>query len=91
LVQGGLPLYNVMHLTGHKSLSMVQRYAHLAPDFQEEAIQVLDSQRQPQRHNMGTVVPALLDKSASKSLKGMVPPARLELATPALRMRCSTN
>jgi integrase len=31
LVQGGVPLYNVMHLTGHKSLEMVQRYAHLAP------------------------------------------------------------
>ena len=42
LVQGGVPLYDVMHLTGHKSLEMVQRYAHLAPDFQEEAIAVLD-------------------------------------------------
>ena len=31
LVQGGVPLYDVMHLTGHKSLQMVQRYAHLAP------------------------------------------------------------
>jgi len=45
LVQGGVPLYNVMHLTGHKSLEMVQRYAHLAPDFQEGAIAVLDSDR----------------------------------------------
>ena len=87
LVQGGLPLYNVMHLTGHKSLSMVQRYAHLAPDFQEEAIQVLDSQR----HNMGTVSPAPMDNMSSKSLERVVPPARFELATPALRMRCSTN
>ena len=42
LVQGGVPLYNVMHLTGHKSLEMVQRYAHLAPEFQEAAIAVLD-------------------------------------------------
>ena len=40
LVQGGIPLYNVMHLTGHKSLSMVQRYAHLAPDFQEGAMHI---------------------------------------------------
>ena len=91
LVQGGVPLYNVMSLTGHKSLSMVQRYAHLAPDFQEEAIKVLDSQRQPERHNMGTVAPAPVEDISSKSLKGMVPLARLELATPALRMRCSTN
>jgi len=42
LVQGGVPLYNVMHLTGHKSLEMVQRYAHLSPEFQEAAIAVLD-------------------------------------------------
>ena len=59
LVQGGVPLYNVMHLTGHKSLEMVQRYAHLAPDFQEGAIAVLDSDRNGETeglgHNLGTV------------------------------------
>ena len=42
LVQGGVPLYNVMHLTGHKSLEMDQRFAHLAPEYQEAAIAVLD-------------------------------------------------
>ncbi|MDC1213680.1 site-specific integrase [Rhodospirillales bacterium] len=42
LLQGGLPLYEVMNLAGHKSLEMVQRYAHLAPDFQTRAISVLD-------------------------------------------------
>ena len=51
LVQGGVPLYDVMHLTGHKSLQMVQRYAHLAPDYQERAMQALDSFG----HNLGTV------------------------------------
>jgi integrase len=51
LVQGGVPLYDVMHLTGHKSLQMVQRYAHLAPDYQERAIQALDGLG----HNLGTV------------------------------------
>jgi len=91
LVQGGVPLYNVMHLTGHKSLSMVQRYAHLAPDFQEGAIQVLDSQRPSIGHNSGTPLPARTSKEPSKSLGEMVPPAGLEPATPALRMLCSTN
>ena len=43
LVQQGVSLYEVMHLTGHKSVSMVQRYAHLAPDFQETAIAALES------------------------------------------------
>ena len=43
LVQAKVPLYDVMHLTGHKSLEMVQRYSHLAPDYAEEAIKALDS------------------------------------------------
>ncbi len=59
LVQGGVPLFEVMHLTGHKSLSMVQRYAHLAPDFQEGAIRVLDKRlKTPDRelrHVLGTL------------------------------------
>lgn len=42
LVQNGVSIYEVMHLTGHKTLSMVQRYAHLAPDFQKSAIAALD-------------------------------------------------
>lgn len=42
LAQGGLPLYDLMHLMGHKSLEMVQRYAHLAPDYQKDAMRVLD-------------------------------------------------
>lgn len=43
LVQQGVSLYEVMHLTGHKSFDMVQRYAHLAPDFQERAIAALNT------------------------------------------------
>lgn len=43
LVQQGVSLYEVMHLTGHKSFEMVQRYAHLAPDFQERAIGALNT------------------------------------------------
>lgn len=41
-MQRGVPLYEVMQLTGHKSLVMVQRYAHLAPEFQERAIGALN-------------------------------------------------
>lgn len=43
LVQAGVPLYDVMHMTGHKSLEMVQRYSHLAPDYQERALEALNS------------------------------------------------
>ena len=41
LVQGGVPLYDVMHLTGHKSLDMVQRYAHLAPEHKAAAVNLI--------------------------------------------------
>ncbi|MBL4691599.1 MAG: tyrosine-type recombinase/integrase [Rhodospirillales bacterium] len=51
LVQQGLPLYEVMHMTGHKSLVMVQRYAHLAPEFQERAIVALNRYG----HDLGTL------------------------------------
>ena len=43
LVQGGVQLYEVQHLLGHKSFDMVQRYAHLAPDCQEGPMDVLDA------------------------------------------------
>jgi hypothetical protein len=32
LVQRGVPLYTVQRLLGHQSISMTERYAHLAPD-----------------------------------------------------------
>ena len=51
LVQQGLPLYEVMHMTGHKSLVMVQRYAHLAPEFQERALVALNRYG----HDLGTL------------------------------------
>jgi integrase len=51
LVQDGVPLYDVMHMMGHKSLAMVQRYAHLAPDYQDRAVQALNRFG----HNLDTV------------------------------------
>ena len=32
-----------MNLTGHRSLEMVQRYAHLAPNYQEGEIELLNA------------------------------------------------
>ena len=53
LVQRGVPLYEVMQLTGHKSLVMVQRYAHLAPEFQERAISALNDVVGPAKDQPG--------------------------------------
>ena len=42
LVQGGVPLYNIHQFIGYNLLDMVKRYAHLASDYQEKAIQALN-------------------------------------------------
>lgn len=42
LVMKGVDLRTVMELLGHKSLKMVLRYAHLAPDHKSKAVHVLD-------------------------------------------------
>jgi len=80
LVQKGIPIYEVMHLTGHKSLSMVQRYAHLAPDYQAQAIAALNDFG----HNLGTVAPNVPAEISAKSLIEMVGAAGIEPATPAV-------
>jgi len=43
LVQGGVPLYEVMTMLGHKSLAMVVRYAHHSLGCQDTAIRALNS------------------------------------------------
>ena len=43
LVQRGTPLYTVAKLMGHSTLSMTERYAHLAPDNLRAAVSVLET------------------------------------------------
>ena len=40
---GGVPLYTVGKLLGHKDPLMTQRYAHLAPEHMTAAVSVLDN------------------------------------------------
>ena len=94
LVQQGVSLYEVMHLTGHKSFQMVQRYAHLSPEFQARAISALESygtaEGLPQntmpvkRHDLGTADSDGSGVITPKSLKEMVGTAGIEPATPAV-------
>ncbi len=42
LVQAGIPLNTVRERLGHKSLAMTLRYAHLAPEHQEDAANAMD-------------------------------------------------
>lgn len=51
LVQADVPLYKVMHLMGRKSMHMVLRYAHLAPDYRRDAINAMEALE----HKKGTV------------------------------------
>lgn len=39
--KAGTPLYTISKLLGHKTLAMTQRYAHLCPDAERQAIMVL--------------------------------------------------
>ena len=87
LVQQGLPLYEVMHMTGHKSLVMVQRYSHLAPEFQERAIVALNRYG----HNLGTLALEGSDEETRKRRNpqvslgvSMVGAAGIEPATPTM-------
>jgi integrase len=43
LVMAGVNLTSVKALMGHKTIAMTLRYAHLAPDFQRDAINRLDT------------------------------------------------
>ena len=45
MVQGGVDLYKVQRLLGHKSPVMTQRYAHHYPDSLRDGIEVLDAGR----------------------------------------------
>jgi integrase len=42
LVSRGVPVFDVSKLLGHKSISMTMRYAHLAPEAYESAIERLE-------------------------------------------------
>lgn len=42
LVMNGTPLYTVARLMGHSTLSMTERYSHLAPDHMKEAVRGLE-------------------------------------------------
>jgi len=43
LVMAGVSLMSVRELMGHKTIAMTLRYAHLAPDFQRDSINRLDT------------------------------------------------
>ncbi len=67
LVQGGVPLAVVSQLLGHKDLKMTMRYAHLAPQQANEAIEYLarielDSNMppiSPKTDNYGQTLPTI--------------------------------
>ncbi len=42
LVSRGVPIFDVSKLLGHKSITMTMRYAHLAPEAFESAIEKLE-------------------------------------------------
>jgi len=55
LVMAGVDLYTVSKLLGHHSLGMTQRYAHLAPDYLQSAVNSLlpSKTKQPSKQPSG--------------------------------------
>lgn len=43
LAMKGVPLRVIQELMGHATIGMTERYAHLSPDINHEAVKVLDS------------------------------------------------
>ena len=41
LAIGGVPIYTIKDLLGHKNLTMTERYSHLIPDTKRQAVKVL--------------------------------------------------
>lgn len=48
-IQNGMSLYQLRDLLGHRSLTMVSRYAHLAPDAAKEAVRIFDTPPEPDK------------------------------------------
>uniref|UniRef100_UPI0038BC46AA tyrosine-type recombinase/integrase n=1 Tax=Novosphingobium sp. TaxID=1874826 RepID=UPI0038BC46AA len=46
LAMGGVDLNTIRELLGHSDYTMTLRYAHLAPEFNLKAVEVLDDARE---------------------------------------------
>lgn len=58
LVMAGVPLRTVAELLGHKSLTMVARYAHLCPDHMADAVAKIESRAKPAQRSTPRLQPA---------------------------------
>ncbi len=107
LVQAGVDLPTIQHISGHKTLSMVQRYTHVHGDHIDRAMQHIGMgiPTDKQMENFGTITQELhiqpKQAAAGQSPRGsqyvdnsgkkMVPGDRFELPTRGFSIPCSTN
>ena len=78
LVQAGASLKAVAELLGHTSLTMVMRYAHLAPSHLDGTVGLLGASK-------------VSDYTNTTHEEGVVPSARIELAASSLPRKRSTT
>ncbi len=89
LVMAGVDLTSVKELSGHKSITMTLRYAHLAPGHKRKAVETLDKilssgQSEKTVHNLFTFSRDTLERTNHKCLQNMVGDIGLEPMTPCL-------
>ena len=93
-VSEGVPLTAVRDLLGHSSVTVTERYAHLAPENVRDAVAVLDRIRSHSDHtgNIGANANNVLSLLTHSCREGkLVERRRIELPTFALRTRRSPS
>ena len=67
LVMRGIDLRTVAKLMGHKDIKMTMRYAHLAPDHLQAAVDVADAEVSRGRQRGSPAARRLMDRVSIKS------------------------
>ena len=95
MVMAGVDLYTVKEILGHKTLTMTQRYSHLSPEHQRQAVERLATRRRDvvsaSGTRSGTSEVALASGDDVTTEEEMVDRGRIELPTPGFSVPCSTN
>jgi len=81
----GVDLYTVKEILGHKTIAMTQRYAHLSPGYQRQALERLAEAGAKSSEQVAVLVArgeGAENEDSANFRKRMVGRGRIELPTP---------